>query len=590
MKRSLAIIICLFLLLPTLCFEVAAEAEAFAFIDGENITRTADTAIIYRGVASTKQTQWGHNIVVDAEGVVTDIIESGVSDGEDLAVPENGYVISAAGNRVAWFRTNIKKGSKLHYDAYTQRLFLLDAAGSFDPYFTKQLTLTEKAEGYVISNPLISATPLYTYDIAIDANGTVVSRGSDLTPPEGGFTVSAATKGDTASLIMYAPIGAKCTVENGVMTLTYDKTMVRRTAELAVEHANALALSAKESFVYTDHEAINTLISECSVLINNGINYRTATSIAHRLDSELASLLVQSEIYELRAAFHTPEETDIIAVRETVRAAKAAGLNTLYLRLSNGYDSFIPLPEDNKFSQAKKFGGFDVLKAYINVCAEENIALGLCVDVYYNEYASIASPDWIMQTNGDEKGVSDKYFSPTNEEFKAYFLDYMSYVVKTYGVTEIMLDHLRYPKFSEDCDYGYDYITMQEFARSHEIPINEVEAIKTELFASPHWTKWVEYRKSSVTDMAVALSETIREIRPDARITAVSARDTVEHFYMQDCLGWLENGYIDGITLALYDDIDGRDANDELAYYDSTVKDKGEIIGAYTGKESFFFT
>ncbi len=568
----------------------AAEEDSWIYINGENITRRADTAIIYRGIGSTGQTQWGHDVIINEEWVVTDIIEGGLSEGENLAIPENHTVISAAGTKTQWFKTNVKKGSKLFYDSYTRRLFVCDNNGGFDPYFSMEKAVIGETN-YIISNPEVSGTPAYTYDVAINSDGTVVERGSDVVIPEDGFAVSAATVSDKEFLIMYAPLGAKCVVTDGVATFTYDKTMLKTTAELELSRSETIFEKAKNSFYYVDVASAETAISEVKDALTKTIDYQTLINLLDKLENNVNRVCADKDSNELRAAFHTPTETDITAVREIIKNAKANGLNTLFLRVSNGYGTFIPLPEDNKFKQDSKFGGFDLLKAYIEVCEEENIALGLSVDVYYNEYASIAASDWTTEPNGTERGLCDKYFSPASPAFKAYFNDYIKYIVSEYDISTVLLDYLRYPKFREDCDIGYDYDTISNFAKEYSVPLAEAEAIKTELFDSPHWEKWVEYRMGLVTDMAKSISDSIKSVRTDVNLIAISARDSVDHFYMQDTVQWLEDGIIDGICLALYErDSAEKDVIDELAYDDGLVTSKGEIIGSYTGKKAYFFT
>ena len=131
------------LLLPVLLLgntvAFSAEGENWIFIDGENITRGINMAVAYYGVPSTEQTLWGHDIVIDADGYVINIIEGGLAEGDNLSVPEGGMVISATGVKVQWFKEKIAAGSRLFYDRYNQKLFVYGANGRFDPYFKKEI-------------------------------------------------------------------------------------------------------------------------------------------------------------------------------------------------------------------------------------------------------------------------------------------------------------------------------------------------------------------------------------------------------------------------------------------------------------------
>ncbi len=590
-KKRLSLLLVLLLSVSTLCIlPSAAEDDDWIYIDGINITRIADTAVIYRDIATTGQTQWGHDIIVDSENKVTKIIEGGLSEGENLEIPESCYVISAAGTKVQWFKSNVKKGDTLFYDSYTGRLFVCDKKGEIDPYFETEIAVSGE-DGYMIIAPETEGTPTYTYGIAVDENGRIVARGSGVTAPEKGFTVSASTVRDKQFLITHALLGGSCVIDDGIATFSYDKDMLADTLTAEIGISESILKAAKESFYNIDITAAEAMLADAKAASEGKLDYKQLSEILDKLKNSIDRVCIDNDANEVRAAFHTPEETDENAVRETVKKAKENGLNTLFLRVSNGYGTFIPLPEGNRFKQDAKYNGFDLLEAYIRICREENITLGLSVDVYYNQYASIAKSDWTTVTNGTEKGLADRYYSPASNEFKEYFAEYIQYIVSEYEIDTLLLDYLRYPKFKENCDLGYDYDTLSKFSSKYSIPTDEANAIATELFDSPHWQKWVEFKCSLVTDMAKTISESVRSVRSDVDIIAVSARDTVDYFYMQDAVGWLEDGIIDGICLSLYErDALENDPIDPLAYDDGLVYDKSEIISAYTGKTSYFFT
>ena len=102
-KRIIAVLLVSLFVLPFSLFSVSAAEGDWTFIDGENITRQINTAVIYRGIESSGQTRWGLNLVIDADGVVTAMYAGGNSEGENLKIPEGGAVISASGVRLGWF-------------------------------------------------------------------------------------------------------------------------------------------------------------------------------------------------------------------------------------------------------------------------------------------------------------------------------------------------------------------------------------------------------------------------------------------------------------------------------------------------------
>ena len=343
----LLVLMMLFAVLPSIAS--ADGNDGWIYIDGINITRVADTAIIYRGIATTGQSPWGHDVIVDSENVVTEIIEGGLAKGENLEIPEDHYVVSAAGNKVQWFKDNVKKGTKLFFDEYTNRLFVLDNKGKFDPYFSVTKDVTGD-ENFLISHPEVSGTPPYTFGIAVDEHGIIVSRGSDVVAGENGFTLSAATKSDKEFLMTYAILGAKCEIEDGAATISYDKTMLKTTLELEILRSETFFNTAKESFYDFDIPSVEQALTEVKES-KDTLDYQMLVSLAVKLQNEVNNLCTDADVNEVRAAFYKPMETDIIAVRDVVKKAKANGLNTLFLQVSNGYGTFIPLPKETNSSR-----------------------------------------------------------------------------------------------------------------------------------------------------------------------------------------------------------------------------------------------
>lgn len=591
LKKALWLTVALMILIPCFGGFASAQGEDWLFIDGENITRNIDMAVIYNQGASTGQTQWGHNAVIDENNKVVSVIESGDAEGENLAIPQGGAVISATGVKAEWLKNNVSLGDILYYDRYTQRLFVCDGNGGFDPYFSKEFIIEDfQSGGYAVSEENGLGKTDYLYGISIDAGGTVVERGGMLNHYEGGAAIYATTAESRNELIMYAPIGAHCDIADGMATITYESDMLDESLVLALAEAEAWLTVAGSEYDYVDSEAIEAIITEAKELSEGSLDYKTAFNMIYRLENQVKLLCSETEITELRGAFHTPDETTDTEVRATVLSAKASGLNSLILRVSNGYGSFIPLPEGNRFTQDAKFGGFDVLQSYIDICRQEGIALTLCIDVYYNQYASVAAPEWLSAPNGESEGLSNRYYSPASEEFKNYFLEYVKHIVTNYDIDSLMFDYLRYPKFTESGDLGYDYDCLERFSKEYEIPAVEVEAIKTELFNSPHWKKWVEFRTGLVNSMASALSQTVRDIRSDITLLAVAERDTVDYFYMQDSLNWIKDKLFDGICVAFFEaDSDEGDPLGDNAYYSDIVADKGQTFASYSGDSAYFF-
>ncbi len=603
-KKAGALFTAVFLLLPLFCLMPSAEGEEkFTFIDGENVVRQTNTAVLYQGSESVTLNSRGHDIIVGADGGVTKIYEGTIGADREIEIPEGGCVVSASGSAVSWLKANVKVGSKVRYDRYTQRLFLCNELGEADPYFSKQIAVNGENGSYTVANESESVSR-YSYDVAVDANGVIVARGSGISAGDGGFIVSATTEADRNTLIMYAIVGGTCVVLDGIATFSYDNTMLLKTMEIAVADAKAEIEKAKSAFADIDISKADGIIQHAeSILVNSTeTDYFAVSAFAERLEKEIDDVCSEDEISELRAAFHTPYEVNADEVRQTVLKAKYSGLNTIILRTTNSVGTCVSLPDSFPFEQDEAFESFDVLKSFIDICDEENIALTLCIDVYYNKYAAIANESWLAENDDITIEIEDveipeyetifegKYFSPASEDFKTYFLSYVKYIVTHYDIDSIMFDYLRYPKFSELTDIGYDDETMTRFSREVKQPISECYKIRALLFDSPLWQDWVKFRTGLIDDMAKSISETVRNARGDINITAVAERESVDYYYMQNAVGWIENGWMDGLCLELYDsNSEENDDIPELAYHDDMISEKCEIFSAYTADDAYLF-
>ena len=571
-------------------FVNAAPLEDWLFIDGVNITRQVNFAVIYRGVERTGQNQWGFDVVVDSENKVVSVVKSGEAENGGTAVPEGGFVISASGVKTEWLEKKLSVGDTVYFDQYTQKLFICNNSGVFDPYFEKEFNLEAFGDAFMIAEAEDTVIKTdFVYAITVDTEGRVISRGRKADIPEGGFALYATTESARNDLIAYAPLGAVCEMADGKATLKFTKKDIDECIEFALKNATDKKNSALAVFDDVNYNKLNALLEEATDLSKGNLDYKSVCETAFCLENEVGFISAEEEIAELRSAFHTPDETSDTAVRATVLAAKAAGLNSIILRVSNGYGTCIPLPDGNKFKQDDKFNGFDVLKSYIKNCKDNGISLVLCLDVYYNEYASVANANWISETNAED-GMKNKWYSPENPEFKSYYLDYVKYILENYAIESIMFDSLRYPKFNEKSDLGYDNDTMERFSVKHEIPIGEVMEIKSKLFDSPHWKKWVEFKMGFVNDMATDISETVRDTRSDVNLLFVAERDTLDHYYMQNSAEWIRNKLFDGVCVATYErDGDENDIVGANAYYGGIVSDKLTTFISYAGNESFVF-
>ena len=580
-KKIISVIAAILIILPIFVCFASADEDKYIFIDGENITRLANSAVIYKDVKSTKQSKWGFDVVVGSDGKITKTVAAG--EGEDLEVPEGSFIISGTGESAEWLKSNARVGKFVYYDAYTRKAFFTSEKDAYTPYFTESVKVRGEENEFIIEAEGVEGTPQYLYTVIADESGMIKARGSNLKPEENEIAVSAATDGDMKFLVSHAIVGGNLTVNENAATFEFNEKHIARGLTILLDEA----ANAKEPFSVSTGE--DALFEEAEALLKNKkISYADAAELMYKLDNIKVSLK-NEKISEFRGALHVPAETSADEVKATVKALIDENLNALILRVSNGYGTCAVIPE-GKFKRDEKFGDFDVIGEFIKECKANGIEIDLCLDVYFNAYAAAAAPEWISSPAGSDDTASKKFYSPASEGFKEYYLGYVESIVKRYDVDGIMLDYLRYPRFSESGDIGYDDATLEKFCEEYKVTSSEAAKIKSELFENKYWSEWVEFRKGLVSAMAEEISYVIRETRSDVYITAVAARDSVDYFYMQDYTKWLDDGIIDGVCLSLFSgDESEHDALPTLAYGEKLVTNKSAIVSAYTGKTKYCF-
>ncbi|MBO4452937.1 MAG: family 10 glycosylhydrolase [Clostridia bacterium] len=97
MKRFLPLLVAAVLLVTALPLNISAEDDMFTTVTleytGINTTRVENSLIIYRDRATTGTNTWGYEVVCDNEGTVIAV------GGNNSAIPEGGFVLSAIGTR-----------------------------------------------------------------------------------------------------------------------------------------------------------------------------------------------------------------------------------------------------------------------------------------------------------------------------------------------------------------------------------------------------------------------------------------------------------------------------------------------------------
>ena len=549
-KRIIPLIMALVMLLGiTGSIEAIGADTVVATVDSVNGTRWADYMCVYKDRPTTEQNEWGENIVVSAEGKVIEKIPGGDLRGKNLSIPKGGMVVSGTGDVGKDLYAKVNVGDNAYFDEYGMRvLFSKDV---IDPFYKETINFTGYNEVRYSKTLIVynksgekTGTNGYGYEACVDKNGIIISTGgNDNVVPSGGFVVSAIEPEDKAFLKAFFINGAKCTISGKTLTVEYNEEMLGVTVRGELDLAYAELEDAKNEYRLVD---IDTAKAELEKLEQKQIKTLAERDETINLIKAVRRSLIEIRDVETRAVWYEPLETRPAQVAKTVEKMASLGINQLCLGVSNGYKTFIPLPEDMPFKMNPVLKKMDLLQEYINNCKKYGIELVLSVSVFGAKAEDNTKPEWLTSSNG--AGNSELHFySPANSEFRDYFKKYVEYIITNYDIDGIQWDYIRYEGSLGGVDYGYDDASRKLFAEKTGLPESTLDAIGQQLYKHANWNDWVEFKIGLVDSMVEELSALVNEKRPDLYVTACVANDTDRDLYFQDSTTWLENNWVDGI-------------------------------------------
>src|ERR1041384_1323411 len=261
------------------------------------------------------------------------------------------------------------------------------------------------------------------------------------------------------------------------------------------------------------------------------------------------------------------------AVRRTIASASTAGFNTLFVQVAGDTGAaaqFDPIAET--ISQAHATGlrvhaWIDV--ARVTVPGELPFARTHVVYQHPEwlmvprtiaaELLSIdaKSPDYLgriarwTRTNTDRADAL--YISPLQPGAAAYLANEVRELVRHYPFDGVYFDHVQYP--ADDFDYGAMSMAAFRDAMRRDLPLAErqridaIEAIDPFAYPNELADQWRLFRRSQLTALIARLHSTVKEVRPDAVVSAAVTPDAgvAERDHLQDWRTWAENHFIDAL-------------------------------------------
>ena len=215
-------------------------------INGYNISRQADYLVIYDKGSNSNTNQYGTEVAVNSNGVVTCTPVYGKGK---MAIPSGGYVISGHGVASTWILENIKKGNQITISNNTIKIGKVAAFnGKISGY-----NIIRQADCLVVYNNGKNAnTNQWGTEVSVNSIGVatcapVYGKGK-MAIPAGGYVISGhGIAGDWIAKNIKK--GSKITISNGIVKVgvtTSSKTTQKSLDDWAKEvikgvHGNGTA-------------------------------------------------------------------------------------------------------------------------------------------------------------------------------------------------------------------------------------------------------------------------------------------------------------------------------------------------------------
>ena len=578
---STLLFVCLLVTTPNITTPAANETSMF-YIDSINGTRWQDYLCVYQDREHTGQNQWGQNIIVNSNGIVTEKIPAGDSRGRNLAIPKGGMVVSGTGDVAKQMYDSAKIGGKCLFDEYSMRVYFSE--GEINPFYTKSLTITGynsvRYENTVIiynHSGKTTGTNVWGYEVCVDSNGYIISAGgNNNTVPTNGYVISAINSEDKNFLKMYFTVGAKCEIKSSSVTVTYGKEQLGKTVESEVSLIKDKLKTAKSQYKLIDYKTIENKLKNIKTTNINTLEERN--TIIKQIQA-LYPMLVESRTVETRSVWYEPTERSTSAIKNTVAAMKKAGINELVLCVNSSNGTLVPVDTSKlPFKRDSITQSVDILQTYIKECRANGISIVFWVPVFSGSSVN-AKTEWLDVTNTGIKG-RENFLSPANSEFRQVYMDYIRFIINKYDIDGIQLDYIRYAQFYDGVDSGYDAASIKLFKEKTGNNESVVKEIGKQLTKHPKWSVWCKYKTELVNSWVSEIYSIVNSQHPEIYVSAAVAGSN-NSAYCQDPGAWVKGGYVDGIYVMSY----AEEINETSAKPHLTVRgDKSYLVmgcGAY---------
>jgi uncharacterized lipoprotein YddW (UPF0748 family) len=264
---------------------------------------------------------------------------------------------------------------------------------------------------------------------------------------------------------------------------------------------------------------------------------------------------------EVRAIWVTRFEYQTEADVKTILSNCASlGFNTILFQARGQADAYY---RSSIEPWAERLGGRDPGFDPLEVACREAKRLGLSLHAWVNTMPAwrgktppadrnqvcYTHPNWIVVgKDGRRQTFNDHYvcLNPCLPEVREYIVSVFRDLAERYPIDGLHLDYVRFI----EGEWSYDAKTLALFGGS---PDAQPEA-------------WAAFRKSAVTELVRQTRQMLREMRPNAVLSAaVFPSSASRERVLQDAEGWVRKGLVDWVFPMTYDDSDAdyRDVIEE---------------------------
>ncbi|PKM63344.1 MAG: hypothetical protein CVU97_00805 [Firmicutes bacterium HGW-Firmicutes-21] len=598
-----AIIILAMLMSSSVPSLVNAEVIKTTVLNGINAERKLNYLIAYTDEYGSKTTgtdDKGIEAVVNSKGIVTAI------GGNNNDIPKGGFVLSGSSTKKTLIEKNIKVGYAIYLDK--EALSVTIIADDYNPFYSS--TIEYSAINSIRSeNTLIiyngkdgkksSLTNEWGFEVVVDKDGYIISvGGNNNTIPEDGLVLSAVgTK--KAVFMEMAKIGLSVDIDTAdkIITLSYSKDNAIQASRLILEGWKDAFAAAKAAYKNINHSAIENSLTkleselgniETGIADDDMLVYTVAQNRFDAISNTIKSLLIEYPAVEGRALWIRPTQKNDAEVKKVIEEIYNLGFNIVCIEGLYNNTMIMPQPEFSHFSHSPYFGGYDVLKAYIEECHKYGMELHLWMPVYRVGHDASTYPslglgnvkrEWRNITNTGVDYAANAYgnghfLNPALPEVSEYLLSVYKYILENYSIDGFQLDYIRYPDRVDGVDFGYDDYTLGLF--EEEYGYNPKDITTTHSL----WNTWCQFRAKFVTDFVLDVKALVEDIRPDVYLSADVAPSFNESLtrMMQDTVKWISEAYISIVYPMAYGTVDRVST-----WSNTTVQLAGDNVFTYIG-------